>query len=49
MIKIQEIGDGLNSEAYLEPAVDMKNLNYVLVITELWKDQMKEELEGSGE
>ena len=47
--KIQEIGDGLNSEAYLEPAVDMKNLNYVLVITELWKDQMKDELEGSGE
>ena len=49
VLKIQEIGDGLNSEAYLEPAVDMKNLNYVLVITELWKDQMKDELEGSGE
>ena len=49
VLKIQEIGDGLNSEAYLEPVVELKNLNYVLVITELWKDQMNEELEGSGE
>ena len=40
--------NGVTSTAYVKPAAETDGLNYVLIITELWKDGMKEELEGEN-
>lgn len=46
VIEIEEDASGLYNIAYLEPAGKLDSLSYVLVITELWKDDMNNELKG---
>lgn len=43
--EIVEGENGLSNTAYVMPKADTKGLSYVLIITELWKDDMEAELE----
>ncbi len=43
--EIQPSENGLTNTAYLKPASDTQGLSYVLIITELWKEDMKAEME----
>lgn len=44
VVEIEEDPNDLYNVAYLEPASDLEHLSYVLVITELWKEDMQQEL-----
>lgn len=44
VIEIEEDPNGLYNVAYLNPASDLEHSSYVLVITQLWKDDMKEDM-----
>ncbi len=43
---IEEDPNGLMNKAYLKPAADTEGLSYVLIITELWKEDMNQEIEA---
>jgi rod shape-determining protein MreC len=47
--RIVSLEDGRTSRAYIEPAVDLNELNYVLVLTDLWKEDMAADIEGDSE
>lgn len=47
--EIVSLEDGRSSRAYIKPAVDLDKLNYVLIITDLWKEDMKADIEGDSE
>lgn len=42
--EVEESNDGLSKTAYLEPFVDFRNLNEVVVITEKYKEAFKQEV-----
>ena len=45
--EIEEGENGLTNTAYVKPIADTKGLSYVLIITELWKDDMDPEIQGA--
>ena len=45
--EIQPSENGLTNTALLKPASDTTGLSYVLIITELWKEDMKAEMGGA--
>lgn len=44
VIEIRPIGTGYESLAYVKPAVNLDQMNMVLIITEIWKQDMKNEI-----
>ncbi len=49
VIEIMPLGDGQHSRAFIEPTVDLEELQYVLIITDLWKQDMSTGTEGDLE
>lgn len=47
--EIVSLEDGRYSRAFIKPAVNPEKLNYVLIITDLWKDDMRSEIGGDSE
>ena len=44
--EIQPSDNGLTNTALVKPVADTNGLSYVLIITELWKEDMKAEMGG---
>ena len=47
--EIVSLNDGRTSRAFIKPAVNPESMNFVLIITDLWKEDMKQEIEGDSE
>ncbi|MCI8632702.1 MAG: rod shape-determining protein MreC [Lachnospiraceae bacterium] len=48
VIEIKPLGTGYESLAYVKPVVNLDQLDTVLVITEIWKQDMHKEIAGDG-
>lgn len=46
VIEIKPLGTGYESLAYVKPVVNLEQLDTVLVITEIWKQDMQKEIAG---